>query len=102
MQKNQYLQNGVFASPTIPVYGKKVTLTYTGLLPRSGAKEVFARVGFGNHWNDVYDYKMERTPDGFETTIPVSVADNLNICFKDALNNWDNNSGQNYTFKVTD
>jgi hypothetical protein len=100
MQRNLYVTHGVSTTPVTPVFGKKVTLSYNGLLPQSGAKEVFARIGFGHHWKDISDYKMIPTDTGFETTIPVSSADDLNVCFRDPVFNWDNNGGHNYTFNV--
>lgn len=100
MHKNSYIENGVIATPSTPSFGRKVTLTYNGLLPRSGASEVYAHVGYGCDWKDSYDYKMTRTNNGFETTIPVCASEDLNVCFKDPLNNWDNNHGHNYSFKV--
>lgn len=102
MQKNPYINNGVVSYPTTPVFGKKVTISYNGLLSNSGAQDVYAHVGFGNTWRDSCDYKMARTDDGFEATIPVTWADELNVCFKDNSNNWDNNNGQNYKFTVLD
>jgi hypothetical protein len=44
---------------------------------------------------------MMRTGMGFETTVPVIKPDTLNVAFKDCANNWDNNSGMNYSFDVT-
>lgn len=95
-----YMCNGVTIKPAVPTAGEKITVMYDGLLSKSGATHVYAHVGFGNHWESQSDYPMVRTETGFETTIPVIRADTLNICFKDCANNWDNNSGMNYSFDV--
>jgi hypothetical protein len=101
VQKNSYISNGVYISPAIPTAGKKVKVVYDGLLAKSGAAHVYARVGFGNKWNNLYDFPMNKTEMGFEATIPVLKSDSMNLCFKDCANNWDNNSGVNYSFTVT-
>jgi len=97
---NRYLDNGVSVSPALPTVGEKVKVFYDGLLSKSGATHVYAHVGFGSKWENVYDYQMTRTNTGFEVSIPVSRPETLNICFKDCANNWDNNSGKNYSFDV--
>jgi len=95
------MTNGVTIAPAIPSAGEKVKLIYDGLLAKSGASDVLAHVGFGDRWDYLYDYRMQRTSTGFETTVPVTNSDTMNVCFKDCANNWDNNSGKNYTFDIT-
>lgn len=89
---NKYEQNGVH------VYSgsDRVRVVYDGLLQQNGATDIYARVGFGSKWSNLYDYKMHKTSAGFETMIPVPAGEKLNIAFKDCANNWDNNSGKNY------
>ncbi len=99
--KNKYLTNGVHITPSAVTVGDKVKISYDGLLAKSGASEVYARIGFGNRWEDAQEFRMSKTTTGFETTIPVTKPVPLNICFKDNAENWDNNSGMNYTFDVT-
>ncbi|HHV98498.1 MAG TPA: carbohydrate-binding protein [Clostridiaceae bacterium] len=97
---NHYLENGVSVSPALPTVGEKVKIIYDGLLSKSGATHVYAHVGFGSKWENVYDYQMKRTDTGFEVSIPVTRPEAINVCFKDCANNWDNNSGKNYSFDV--
>ena len=97
----EYFTNGVTVSPAVPSAGDKLKVVYDGLLSKSGATHIYAHVGFGNSWESPNDFMMNRTTTGFETTIPVQSSDTLNLCFKDCANNWDNNSGKNYTFDVT-
>jgi hypothetical protein len=97
----EYMSNGVTIQPAIPTVGESITVMYDGLLSKSGASHVYARIGFGSDWDKESDYPMMKTDTGFETTIPVEKSDTLNICFKDCANNWDNNSGMNYSFDVT-
>ncbi|WP_425058948.1 hypothetical protein SCACP_35980 [Sporomusa carbonis] len=96
-----YDANGVFIRPAFPTSKDIIKITYNGLLSQSGASEIYAHVGFGRNWEDVRDYKMVKTMDGFETsvTIPKPV-DTFHVCFKDSANNWDNNSGINYNYSI--
>lgn len=102
MLRNEFLTKGININPSSPCYGDKVKVVYDGLLTKSGATELYAHVGFGHNWNNSFDYKMTRTAQGFETSIPVSSHEHLNLCFKDAANNWDNNNGYNYTLPVNE
>ena len=98
---NNYVSNGVSISPAVPTSGEKVKVMYDGLLSKSGASHIYAHVGFGSTWNNIYDYPMSRSDTGFEATIPVTKPDTMNLCFKDCANNWDNNSGKNYVYEIT-
>ncbi len=97
---NDYLSNGVVIKPAVPTPGEKITVMYDGLLSKSGASHIFVHTGFGNSWDNSYDYPMTKTASGFETTISVEESDTLNICFKDCADNWDNNTGRNYSFDI--
>ncbi len=97
-----YIRNGVSISPAIPTVGDKVKIMYDGLLSKSGATHVYAHLGYGGTWNYTQDVPMNKTTTGFETPVPVTMADSINVCFKDCANNWDNNSGLNYTFDIVD
>lgn len=96
-----YMSNGLTISPPVVSAGEKVKLVYDGILAKNGANHVYAKVGYGNKWENESFFQMSRSSTGFEATIPVSSADTLNLVFKDCANNWDNNSGRNYTFDVT-
>lgn len=83
--------------------GDKVKLTYNGLLAKSGADEVFAVVGFGdnNDWHNTSTYPMNSTNQHmYELSLPLKDGGQINVAFKDASDNWDNNSGKNYSFYV--
>lgn len=93
---------GIKVEPQTPD-GKDVKIIYDGLLAKSGAQEVYMHTGFGRRqkWEDVYDHRMERTARGWEKTIHMEEKQ-LNFCFKDSADNWDNNKGENWTYAVTD
>lgn len=97
---NEYLANGVIITPTNPHTGEAVKISYNGLLPKGGASNVSAHVGFGFEWQNTHDIQMTRTPAGFETTLTAANHNTLCVAFKDSANNWDNNSGLNYNFNI--
>lgn len=98
---NNYKSNGITIKPATFSVGDKIKLTYTGLLSECGAEEIFAHIGWGEAWENLNDIKMSKTKSGFTATISVDSMSQLNLCFKDALNNWDNNNGSNYTIYPT-
>ncbi|MCX7921199.1 MAG: carbohydrate-binding protein [Clostridia bacterium] len=97
---NNYIENGVIITPNVVAKGDKATVIYRGLLHNSGAHSVLMRIGYGDNWNDTHDVRMSKTAEGFEAVLPVNSSNKLNVCFKDCANNWDNNSGNNYSFQV--
>lgn len=97
---NTYYENGVVLKPNVIAKGEDATVLYNGLLYNSGADSVYMHTGFGNTWKNQKDIPMRRTNEGFEAEIPITLADNLNMVFKDSANNWDNNNARNYTFEV--
>lgn len=100
MYGNCYNAEGIVLNPSVPLSGTTVTISYSGILAKSGATSLFAHVGYGDKWEHVGDFSMKKTPTGFTVDVPVAFAPSLNVCFKDGANNWDNNNGKNYTFDV--
>lgn len=100
MRGNCYNAQGIVINPSVPLSGTTATISYSGLLAKSGATAVYAHVGYGESFEQPKDFTMTKTPTGFEVTIPVAHAHCLSVCFKDSANNWDNNNGHNYTFDV--
>ena len=97
----EYMEYGVSISPSMPESGSTTKIMYDGLLAKSGASHIYAHVGYGTNWNNPQYYKMSKTSTGFEATVPVADSDTFNVCFKDCANNWDNNSGKNYSFDIS-
>lgn len=97
---NSYDDNGVVIAPNVIAEGERATVIYKGILKNSGADAIYLRAGYGDSWKGSTDVKMNRVFDGFEAVLPVTCSNKLNIAFKDSANNWDNNSGRNYSFEV--
>lgn len=100
--KRLYRKNGIMINPGTLHRDQHVKILYDGLLNQNGATHVYAHVGFDKEWNNEQDYPMVKKSNGFEVRIQVEDANTLNVAFKDCANNWDNNSGQNYTFDIAD
>lgn len=98
---NIYKDNGIKLTPCTLTVGKNIKLTYSGLLVKCGAQEVYARIGYGSTFNNMNDWKMNRSRSGFELMFPIEQSENVYVCFRDSLNNWDNNSGNNYVFSIS-
>lgn len=94
--------DGVVVDPTPITLGEEITILYYGLLPSSGADEIYLHYGYGNadNWNQVTDVRMEKTDRGFAKKIQIENPSRLNFCFKDSANNWDNNNGLNWSFEI--
>ena len=97
----KYAANGLLVRPAMPAKGETVKVVYNGLLASSGAARLYVHFGFGDSWEGTLDYKMVRTASGFAAAVPVSATAELKLCFHDSGGNWDNNSGRNYSFEVT-
>lgn len=92
-----YRENGVILTR---LSAHTVTLKYDGLLAKCGADDVYTVVGYGSNsnWENIQTIRMNRIGNTFQADIPTMPGMNVNIAFKDSANNWDNNSGKNYTF----
>lgn len=76
-------------------------VSYSGLLAKSGAQEVHGVYGFGSNqnWEGISTLQFKKEgEDSYKALIPIEQGKNINIAFKDSAENWDNNSGMNYTF----
>jgi len=76
-------------------------ICYSGLLSKSGADRIIGVYGYGSNqnWEDVSEVVLSRDATGsFTATIPITRGKNVNFAFRDSAENWDNNSGLNYTF----
>ncbi len=99
--KNTYTENGISISKASMKVGDSVTVTYNGLLANCGADSVTMHIGYGDNWDNKEFISMENDNGTFKASLVIDNSGSLNIAFKDSAENWDNNSGSDYTFKVT-
>lgn len=97
--------DGVYVSPTPITAGSEVTIKYDGLLARSGADQIYLHYGFGDNdnWKEPRDIPMTLTVDNmWTTTVPIDIDEtsNLNFCFHDSANNWDNFNKANWSYQI--
>jgi hypothetical protein len=94
---NSYSSNGVEIHDT----RNTIRILYSGILAKNGAKEIYAVIGYGDNlnWENVQEYPMHKlSGKKYELIFPVTRTGDINMAFRDSSNNWDNNSGRNFTF----
>ncbi|NLC12327.1 MAG: carbohydrate-binding protein [Firmicutes bacterium] len=89
----------VSVEPEIPRHNQNVEIHYKGLLAKSGADSVWLHYGFDG-WNNVSTVPMKQQFGEFTCSIMAKGRRELNFCFKDSANNWDNNSGWNWSCPI--
>lgn len=98
-------EQGVQITPDKVKQNSVIEVSYSGLLAQSGADEVYVHCGSSEmfEWQDVQDVKMTRQGNNsFSANVLVQEGKAFNVCFRDSSNNWDNNSGANYSFKISE
>ena len=96
MKGRHVLDHRVDVTPSPATKGREVLIRYNGLLAKSGADRVFCHYGYDG-WSNVATAEMRRDADGsFAVSLPAHGNSEINFCFKDSANNWDNNSGWNW------
>ncbi len=81
--------------------GSKTSVSYGGILAEHHADKVYLHYGFDG-WNNVNTIQMNKSPERtFSTEIKVNGKNELNFCFKDSANNWDNNNGSDWTVGIS-
>lgn len=92
----------VVTSPSPPVAGQTVTVTYTGNLASGTSVNIHHGYNGGN-WTTVPGVPMTKDGEVWKFTYNVpSAATNLAMVFNfNGQNPWDNNGGLNYNFSVT-
>ena len=78
----------------------KVKISYTGKFFQDNSKQVYIHYGFGNEWEGTTDENMVKTELGFQIEIDLLDSPTFNFCFKNEKDEWDNNYGNNYIFKI--
>lgn len=101
MAVKTYESNGVALSKKTIYSGDKIKISYNGLLAQAGAQDIFLYTGYGEQWADSSLVPMEKNANVFSAEIDIKAGSTLGLCFKDAIENWDNNSGENYIFKIS-
>ena len=94
------LTKNIFFNTDKLIENTSVKISYTGKFFQDGCEDVFIHYGFGLNWDGLNEVKMERSELGFQAELDLCGKDTFNFCFKNDLNEWDNNDGQNYIFEL--
>lgn len=94
------LSKNIFFNTDKLVPNSIVKISYIGNLFQDNSKEVYIHYGFGLLWENVSEVKMVKTELGFQAEIELQDFESFNFCFRNELNKWDNNDGQNYVFPI--
>lgn len=87
--------------PMPPRTDDTLNIHYRGLLKDSGAGEIFLHYGFDSWNRSINTIKMDKKADGsFSAAVKAERAHEMNLCFKDNADNWDNNNGNNWNLPL--
>ncbi len=96
----KFSDNRIAIEPAPIRSGDFLNIKYHGILKNSGADAIYLHYG-KDGWQNLRTIKMERLPEGiFGAKITAEASKEINFCFKDSANNWDNNNGFNWTCNV--
>ena len=94
------LVKNIFFNTDKLIEGSKVKISYTGYLFENKSESVFVHYGFGSQWENLSEVQMQKTDLGFQAEIELQSAEDLNLCFRNSNNEWDNNDCKNYVFEI--
>jgi hypothetical protein len=96
--KTSEVVEGISITPIPATAGETITITYDGLLAKSGAGTVYTHLGYGDNdsWANIEDVVMSNIPQGWTCDL-LPKGERMNFCFHDGANNWDNNYGHNWS-----
>ena len=94
------LTKNIFFNTDKLIENSRVKISYTGKFFQDASEDVFIHYGFGINWDNINDIKMEKTELGYQTEIDLIKGESFNFCFKNNLEQWDNNDGKNYIFPI--
>lgn len=78
----------------------ELTIKYTGKLYQNNSEKTFISYGYGNLWDNKNEIELQKTEDGLTATINIKTGTDLQFCFHDDNNSWDNNNSQNYILPI--
>ena len=81
--------------------GSKLSILYNGILSKD-ARDLYLHFGFGDgrDWNIISEHLMRKTPGGWLASVSMMKDQQLNFCFKNSAEKWDNNSGHNWGYVI--
>lgn len=80
--------------------GSTVKISYIGKFFQDQSKNVYIRYGFGEGWENSTEAEMVKTELGYQIEVELLDKETFNFCIKNENEEWDNNNGENYIFKI--
>lgn len=77
-----------------------IKISYAGKFFEDHSESVTLHYGFDSDWKETKDIPMVRTELGFQAEVELKEMATFNFCLKNEHNEWDNNNGENYIFKI--
>lgn len=77
-----------------------VKISYTGKFFQDSSKKAYIRYTFENDWENYKEEEMTKTELGFQIEIDLIEKETFSFCVKNENDEWDNNNGDNYIFKI--
>lgn len=100
-KKLEEVVDGIYMEPVPITLGEEVKIKYKGLLAEAQAGKVYIHAGYGPNWEKQFDLPMKKGRDGsWSVSLSVDEPSDFNFCFHDDAQNWDNNSGRNWSYQV--
>lgn len=78
-----------------------IRIYYRGKFTREFSNEVFIIFGYGPNWENKQEQKMTWLEDCFCVEINLEKHGELNFCFRNDFNSWDNNDYKNYNVFIS-
>lgn len=94
------LTKNIFFNTDKLLQNSKVKISYIGKLFENNSEEVYIHYGFGMFWENLSEVKMEKTELGFQAEIELLENETFQFCFRNEINEWDNNDAENYVFEL--
>ena len=91
----------VAVEPNTPRSGDSIHVGYQGLLKNDGADVVYLHYAFDGWSSPIQTVKMHRHSSGdFGIYLSAEGRQEMNFCFKDSADHWDNNNGSDWALHL--
>ena len=94
------LVKNIFFNTDKLIANSTIKISYAGRFFEDHSESVVLHYGFDSDWKNTNDIEMVKTELGFQAEVELKEMNTFNFCLKNEHNEWDNNNGENYIFKI--
>lgn len=94
------LVKNIFFNTDKLIANSTIKISYAGRFFEDHSESVTLHYGFDSDWKEPHDIPMTKTELGFQAEVELKEMSTFNFCLKNEHNEWDNNNGENYVFKI--